>query len=74
LAGKEKTAMMTKTPDHSGKGARKSSAVRSMEREQRSQKEKGQELERGLQETFPASDPVSPTSSTTSGAPQDKKG
>ena len=43
-------------------------AVRSLRAEQKSRDESGV-LEEGLEETFPASDPVSATSTTTTGAP-----
>lgn len=48
-----------------------SPAVRSLRREQKGQTAltPEQELEKGLKDTFPASDPVSPTSSTTAGKP-----
>ncbi|MGN6584118.1 MAG: hypothetical protein ACTHJV_10480 [Rhizobiaceae bacterium] len=64
---------MPKTPADSAKDEKKSPAARSLEREQRSQRNKDEELDRGLKDTFPASDPVSPTGSTTSGAPREKK-
>lgn len=47
----------------------KSAAARSFEAERSHQHTEG-ELEEGLEDTFPASDPVSPTSSTTLGAPK----
>ena len=56
--------------------AKKSPAVKSLEREQRKQKqgsdadEREEELEEGLEDTFPASDPVSVTSSSISGGPK----
>lgn len=46
-----------------------SPAVRSLRAEQARQQD-SDELEEGLEDTFPASDPVASTSSTTSGAPQ----
>jgi hypothetical protein len=61
-----------KTPDD----AKKSPAVKSLEREKRTQKqqadEREEELEEGLEDTFPASDPVSVTSSSIPGGPKKK--
>lgn len=45
-----------------------SPAVESLRREKPA--EAGSELEEGLEDTFPASDPVAPTSGTTSGSPR----
>jgi hypothetical protein len=68
---------MTTTP-HDAQELRKaldSPAVRSLQQEKREKrkkaKHKGEEsqLTRGLKDSFPASDPVSPTSSTTAGEP-----
>lgn len=53
----------------------KSPAVKSLRKEQAQQARKraakggGDDLERGLKDSFPASDPVSATSTTTSGEP-----
>lgn len=62
-----------KTPD----GARKSPAVKSLEREKRRQKHEGdlreEELDEGLEDSFPASDPVSVTSSSIPGGPKKKQ-
>ena len=62
-----------KTPDD----AKKSPAVKSLEREKSKQKQgadlREEELEEGLEDTFPASDPVSITSSTHSGGPKKQK-
>lgn len=61
-----------KTPD----SPKKSPAVKSLEREQSKQKRETKkqivegELEEGLEDTFPASDPVSVTSSTRPGGPK----
>lgn len=61
-----------KAPD----GAKKSPAVKSLEREKAKQPretkrdEQEQELEEGLEDSFPASDPVSVTSSSHSGGPK----
>jgi hypothetical protein len=59
-----------KTPDD----AKKSPAVKSLEREKRKQKQdadkREEELEEGLEDTFPASDPVSVTSSSIPGGPK----
>jgi hypothetical protein len=52
--------------------AKKSPAVRSLEREQRRQKDKEEELDEGLEDTFPASDPVSVTSTSIPGGPKKK--
>ena len=61
-----------KTPD-----AKKSPAVKSLEKEQRKQKQdadlKEEELEEGLEDTFPASDPVSVTSTGHPGGPKKKR-
>lgn len=57
----------------------KSPAVRSLEREQKRQhlgsaaEEAEAELEEGLEDSFPASDPVSVTSSAIPGGPKKKK-
>ena len=66
-----------KTADTAEK-AKRSPAVRSLRKEQREQeKDKDdvleQELEEGLEETFPASDPVAVTSTTRPGAPRKSK-
>jgi hypothetical protein len=64
-----------KVPDN----ARKSPAVKSLEREQRKQAKsqtgelEEEELEDGLEDTFPASDPVSVTSSSIPGGPKKKQ-
>jgi hypothetical protein len=62
-----------KTPDD----AKKSPAVKSLEREKRKQKrdadKREEELEEGLEDTFPASDPVSVTSSSIPGGPKKQK-
>ncbi len=56
---------------------KKSPAVRSLEREQAKAAEKGDlaedELEEGLEDSFPASDPVSVTSTVTPGGPEQNK-
>jgi hypothetical protein len=61
-----------KTPNE----AKKSPAVTSLEREKRKQKQdadkREEELEEGLEDTFPASDPVSVTSSSIPGGPKKK--
>ena len=49
-------------------GKTETPAVRSLRAEQKSRDDAG-ELEEGLEDTFPASDPVSATSTTTTGAP-----
>ena len=62
-----------KTPND----AKKSPAVKSLEREQRRQNhdadKREEELEEGLEDTFPASDPVSVTSSSIPGGPKKKQ-
>lgn len=50
-----------------------SPAARSLEAEKARKATLDDELEEGLEETFPASDPVSATSSTTTGGPPRKK-
>ncbi|WP_246666036.1 hypothetical protein [Aquamicrobium sp. LC103] len=63
-----------KTEDRRPAPERETPATRSFtaEREKRSRMSKEEEeLEEGLEDTFPASDPVSVTSSTTSGGPKD---
>ncbi|MDQ2632911.1 MAG: hypothetical protein M3Y78_04150 [Pseudomonadota bacterium] len=56
---------------------KKSPAVKSLEREKRRQKHAAdageEELEEGLEDTFPASDPVSVTSSSIPGGPKKKQ-
>lgn len=52
--------------------ARKPASVKSLEKERRQEalaSEKDEVLEEALEDTFPASDPVSATATTTSGAP-----
>jgi hypothetical protein len=49
--------------------AKKSPAVRSLEKEERKKAEHEDELEEGLEDTFPASDPVSVTEPTVAGRP-----
>ncbi len=62
MAGPSRTA---------GRKASKTSAVRSLEKEQREETPSTpeEELEEGLEDTFPASDPVAVTSTSISGAP-----
>lgn len=56
--------------------AKKSPAVKSLEREKRQQKQDAdlleEELDEGLEDTFPASDPVSVTSTSHPGGPKKK--
>ena len=56
---------------------KKSPAVKSLEREKRKQKQEGdlreEELDEGLEDSFPASDPVSVTSSSIPGGPKKKQ-
>ncbi len=64
-----------KTPD----GAKKSPAVKSLERERSKQphlspkQELEEELEEALEDTFPASDPISVISSSIPGKPKKKR-
>ncbi|MBN9078038.1 MAG: hypothetical protein BGN87_12700 [Rhizobiales bacterium 65-79] len=55
----------------SEKSPKKSDAVRSYEKEKR-RKEDQEELQEGLEDTFPASDPVSVTQPSTPGKPNDR--
>jgi hypothetical protein len=48
---------------------RETPATRSLEAERAQQAERKSELQEGLEDTFPASDPVSATNTTTPGAP-----
>ncbi|MDN5926262.1 MAG: hypothetical protein L0I29_04225 [Hyphomicrobiales bacterium] len=63
MAGKPDTA--------SEKSGKKSAAVRSYEKEKRL-KENEDELDEGLEDTFPASDPVSVTQPSKPGKPNDR--
>ena len=47
----------------------KSPAVRSLEDEERKKADQEEDLERGLEDSFPASDPVSVTEPTVAGRP-----
>ncbi|CAN7344802.1 hypothetical protein [Mesorhizobium sp. LjRoot246] len=49
---------------------KKTPAVRSLEHERHREVSAEEELEEGLEDTFPASDPVSITGSSISGAPE----
>ncbi|PWJ81022.1 hypothetical protein C7441_111143 [Pseudaminobacter salicylatoxidans] len=66
---------MPRPVQHPSHPAKKSPAVRSLEREQRKQAkdEDEQKLEEGLEDTFPASDPVSVTSTSIPGGPKQRK-
>lgn len=55
------------TPSKPGKG-KKSAAVKSLEEERR-HPDTESELDEGLEDTFPASDPISITDTTIAGAP-----
>ena len=55
-------------PNSAPKSSKKTDAVRSLEQEQRHEIEE-EELEEGLEDTFPASDPVSITSTSIPGGP-----
>lgn len=59
---------MTKSSDVK-KATKETPAARSLRKEQ-ARKTPDDELEEGLEDTFPASDPVSVTSTTTTGAPK----
>lgn len=48
---------------------KKSSAVRSLEKEERKKARHEEDLDEGLEDTFPASDPVSVTEPTVAGRP-----
>jgi hypothetical protein len=48
----------------------KTSAVRSFEHDQREESNLEEELQEGLEDTFPASDPVSITGTAIAGAPE----
>jgi hypothetical protein len=48
---------------------KKTSAVRSLEHEQREKRSADGELDEGLEDTFPASDPVSITGTSITGSP-----
>ncbi|UCI21110.1 hypothetical protein FJ970_09220 [Mesorhizobium sp. B2-1-8] len=56
-------------PSKSAPKSPKTAAVRSLELERRQEADAEEELEEGLEDTFPASDPVSITGSSISGAP-----
>lgn len=51
------------------KSANKSPAVRSLEKEERGKARRKEDLDEGLEDTFPASDPVSVTEPTVPGRP-----
>lgn len=53
--------------------ARKSPAVKSLEKERSSRKDKEEELVTGLEDSFPASDPAAVTTPTKPGAPPENK-
>jgi hypothetical protein len=68
---------MSKQTSQPARNAKSDSpAVRSLRREQKNQTAltPEQELEKGLKDTFPASDPVAPTSTVTAGKPRKKTG
>lgn len=62
---------MAKSPKPATKSraAKKSPAVRSLEQEERNKARREEQLEEGLEDTFPASDPVSVTEPTVPGRP-----
>jgi hypothetical protein len=57
------------TPAPRSTPAKKSPAVRSLEKEERGKARREEELDEGLEDTFPASDPVSVTEPTVPGRP-----
>lgn len=75
MNSEDKQMATAKTPGKS----RKSAAVESLEREQRDQEhlspkdELDEELEEALEDTFPASDPISLISSSIPGKPKKKR-
>ncbi|WP_139790376.1 hypothetical protein [Rhizobium rhizosphaerae] len=58
--------------DLTQKNEARSPAVESLRKEQMRAESKGDELEKGLEDTFPASDPVSVTNTTTPTGRTDK--
>ena len=60
------------TPAPKSRPASKSPAVRSLEKEERKKAGRKDELEEGLEDTFPASDPVSVTQPSKPGKPNDR--
>lgn len=64
---------MARPTPHLDEKAKRSPAVRSLEREQRNRKHlKKDELEEGLEDTFPASDAISVVSTSIPGGPKRK--
>lgn len=61
------------TPDSAAQKRGETPATRSLRAEQAAQTNGESELEEGLEDTFPASDPVSVTTSTTTGGPPRKE-
>ncbi|PBB69861.1 hypothetical protein CK228_04380 [Mesorhizobium sp. WSM4312] len=61
--------MPSKSAPKSPQSNAKTAAVRSLEHERHREADAEEELEEGLEDTFPASDPVSITSSAIPGAP-----
>jgi hypothetical protein len=59
-------------PASKSKPGKKSPAVRSLEKEERHKSGRDDELKEGLEDTFPASDPVSVTDPTVPGRPAGK--
>jgi hypothetical protein len=59
-------------PASKSKPAKKSPAVRSLEKEERGKAGREDELDEGLEDTFPASDPVSVTEPSVPGRPAGK--
>ena len=65
---------MADKPKPASKGtAKKSAAVRSYEQEQNTDAGTGDELEEGLEDTFPASDPVAVTFTSIPGRPAKRR-
>lgn len=76
VMGEKRRIFDMASPKPSDSGV-KSPAVKSLEREKRKQEktvdEIEEELEEGLEDTFPASDPVSVTSSSIPGSPKKRR-
>lgn len=62
--------VLTPQPSALRAEATETPATRSLRKEQRRQAEEPDELDEGLEDTFPASDPVSVTTTVTPGAPK----
>lgn len=71
MAGKPDIASEKSGASETSGASEKSAAVRSYEKEKR-RKEDEEELDEGLEDTFPASDPVSVTVPSKPGKPNDR--